>query len=72
MVWSEDNPFFGSPFKFYIKNKDITFHWVGHSKIKPIGVDEFFKRKAFNNESDSTVNINEPTDKIVIAEYILE
>ena len=37
-------------------------HWVGESKMKPIGVDDFFKRKASNNEKYSTLNSNEPTE----------
>ena len=26
----------------------MSCYWVGHSKINPIDVDEFFKRKSFN------------------------
>ena len=37
------NPFFTPPFKFYIKDKDTTYHWVGHFKMKLIDVDEFLK-----------------------------
>ena len=47
-------------------------HWVGESKMKPIGVDDFFQRKASNNETYSTLNSNEPTDKLVVIENITE
>ena len=40
--------------------------------MNPIGVDEFFKRKSFNDETYSTLNFNEPTYKPVDAEYIME
>ena len=36
----------------------MACHWVGHSKNKPIYVDELFKRKAIINELDSSLNIN--------------
>ena len=37
----------------------MSCHWVGNSKIKPIDVDEFFYRKAFNDETYSTLKVND-------------
>ena len=33
-----------SSFKFYIKDEDMSCHWVGHSKMNPIDVAYFFKK----------------------------
>ena len=41
-------------------------------KIKPIDVDEYLKRKAFNNEMDSTLKVNDQTEEPVDAEDITE
>ena len=30
---------------FYINKGDRTSHWVGHSKIKELGINGFFERK---------------------------
>ena len=43
------NPFYKSSHKFYIKYKFITCRWIENSKIKPIGIDLFFNRKAIIN-----------------------
>ena len=40
--------------------------------MKPIDFDELFKRKYFNNESDSTSKFNEPTYEPVSVEDIME
>ena len=48
---SEENSFCTSSFNFYIKDYNITCHWVWHSKIKPIFINELFKRKEFNDAS---------------------
>ena len=45
------NTFCTSGHRFYTKDKDMTCHWVGHSKMKPIDVDEFFNIKAIINKS---------------------
>ena len=66
------NPFVTSSFKFYIKDKDISCHWVGHSKMRPIDVDEFFKRKSFNYETYQTLKFNDQTEEPVDEEDITE
>ena len=30
-----------------MKDHNKTAHWVGHSKLKPLDTDDFFKRKWF-------------------------
>ena len=40
--------------------------------MKPIGVDVFFKIKVFNDEFDSTLNVNYKTDEPVFSENIAE
>ena len=40
--------------------------------MKPIGVDVFFKIKVFNDEFDSTLNVNDQTDEPVFSENIAE
>ena len=42
---------------FYIKDEDIQFHWVVHLKTNPVDVDEFFKRKPFNDETDFQIKL---------------
>ena len=54
--------------KFYIKDKDIKNHWVVHSKMKPIGVDEFFSRNIVINELESILNKDDKTEASVAAE----
>ena len=36
-------PFSVSSKKFYIKNNDRTAHFVGHSKLKELDIDDFMK-----------------------------
>ena len=50
----------------------MTYHWVVHSKMKLIEVDEWFNRKAFKNELGSTLNIYAPTYELYVAEDIPE
>ena len=50
----------------------MVFHWVGHSKTKPIEIDELFKINIFNCKLNSNLNINELTDAQVVAENITE
>ena len=57
----DDNPFCKSSHTLYIKYKDIKCHWFGHSKMKPIDVDELFNIKAIINESEFSLNANEQT-----------
>ena len=48
----------------------MTCNCVVYSKMKPIGFDELFNRKAFNNKLDSTLSVKEPTDEHVVEDNI--
>ena len=61
-----------SSFKFYIKDEYISCHWVGYSKINPIDVAELFKIKAYNDEKDSTLKVDDQTEETVDTEDITE
>ena len=41
-------PFSVSSKTFYINNNDRTAHFVGHSKLTPLDIVEFYKRKQTN------------------------
>ena len=47
-------------------------HWVIYSKIKSIDVYYLFKRKSFNNETDSPLKVNDQTEEPVYSEEINE
>ena len=38
-------PFWVSSKKLYINNNDRTAHFVGHSKLKELDIDDFYERK---------------------------
>ena len=48
--------FYTSHYKFYIKYKAIRNHWVGHSLIKPIDVDDLFNKRIIIRELESSLN----------------
>ena len=50
----------------------MTYHWVVHSKMKPIDVDELFNRKSSSNGSGSTLKVNEPINETVVSEETTE
>ena len=37
----------------------MTCHWFGHSKMNPVDINELFKRKAFNNATDTQNQVSE-------------
>ena len=39
--------------KFYISKNDRTAHFVGHSKLKELDIDYFYKRKQTNEEMEA-------------------
>ena len=43
-------PFSVSSKKFYINNNDRTAHFVGNSKLNPLDIVDFYKRKQMNEE----------------------
>ena len=46
-----------------MKEKDMKFHWVVHSKIKRIGVDGSFNKKIIINELKFILNNNGEIEK---------
>ena len=46
----------------------MSYHRVGHSKINQIEIDGLFKIKALNNETDSTLKVNEQTEEPIDSE----
>ena len=69
---SEDNPFWTSSFKFYIKYNACHVIWLNIQKWSQLTLEKFFKRKAFNDETDPTLNGNYPTEEPVDAESTTE
>ena len=58
-------PFYTSSLNIYTRYGDMTRHWIGHSKMNTIDIDEFFKRNVFNDATDTE---NQVSDKQ--AEYL--
>ena len=46
-------PFSVSSKTFYINNNDRTAHFVGHSKLTPLDIVEFYKRKQTNENMET-------------------
>ena len=46
-------PFSVSSKKFYIDNNDRTAHFVGHSKLKPLDIVDFYERKQTNENMEA-------------------
>ena len=46
-------PFSVSSKKFYINNKDRTAHFVGHSKLTPLDIVDFYKIKQTNKNMET-------------------
>ena len=46
-------PFSVSSKKFYIDNNDRTAHFVGHYKLKPLDMVDFYKRKQTNENMEA-------------------
>ena len=42
--------------KLYINNNYRTAHFVGHSKLKELDIDYFYKRKQTNEEMEAEMN----------------
>ena len=68
----EETHFFTSTQKFYIKDKALTNHWVGPSKINPIDVDFFVHIKVIINELESSLNVDDTTESPVVTEVVQE
>ena len=66
------NPFGTYPHKFYIKDKTPKKHWVGHSQIKPIDVDEFFNRRFIIGELEYSFNDDDTIGASVVPKRKIE
>ena len=42
--------------RFHINNNDRTAHFVRHSKLKELYIDDFYKRKKTNEEMEAEMN----------------
>ena len=42
--------------KIYINNNDRTAYFVGHSKLKELDIDDFYKRKQMNEKMEAEMN----------------
>ena len=49
-------PYSVSSKKFFISNNDRKAHFVGHSKLKELDIDDFYKRKQMNEEMEAEMN----------------
>ena len=39
--------------KFHVSNNNITAHFFGHSKLKELDIDDFYKRKHTNEDIEA-------------------
>ena len=46
-------PFSVSSNKFYINNNDRTAHFIGHSKLTPLDIVDFYERKKTNENMET-------------------
>ena len=46
------------------KDNNKPAHWVGHSKLRPLNIDEFFKRTPKFNEKQASVTGNTEEGKM--------
>ena len=49
-------PFSVSSKKLYISKNDRTAHFFGHSKLKELDIDDFYKRNQINEEMEAEMN----------------
>ena len=62
-------PFSVSSKKFYISKNDRTAHFVGHSKLKELDIDDFYKRKQMNEEMEAELTeMDSRTDNLAVSE----
>ena len=57
------NTLYNPSHKFYIKDKTLTNHWVRHSLMEPIDVDELFNRRVIISELEASLNDDDTIDK---------
>ena len=56
--------------RFYIINNDRTAHFIGHSKLKELDIDDFYKRKQMNEEMEAEITkMDSIPDHLADSEY---
>ena len=55
--------------KFYLNKNDRTAHWVGHSKLKELDINDFFEIKHTNEEMEAKLTeMDSRTDNLAVTE----
>ena len=63
-------PFSVSSIFFYINKNYRSAHFFGHSKLKELDIDDFYKRKQMNEETESeTTEMDSIPDHLEVSEY---
>ena len=57
-LWWKKNPFCVSSEKLCFKDNNKPAHWVGHSKLRSLDVDDLFKRTPKFDENQASVTWN--------------
>ena len=52
------NPFCVSSKRLYLKDNNKTSHWVGHSKLKTLYLEDFYNRKIIINKLEDSITGN--------------
>ena len=68
-ITKRDKPYSVSSKKFYLNKNDITAHWVGHSKLKELDINDFLEGKQMNEEmGDELTEMDSRNDNLVVTE----
>ena len=68
-ITKRDKHYSVSSKKFYLNKNDRTAHWVGHSKLKELFINDFFKRKQMNEEMEAELTeMDSRTDNLAVTE----
>ena len=66
---NRDIPYSVSSKIIYLNKNDRTAHWVGHSKLKELFINDFFKRKQMNEEMEAELTeMDSRTDNLEATE----
>ena len=53
----------------FLNKNDRTAHWVGHSKLKELDINDLFKRKQTNEETEAElIEMDSKTDHLTVTE----
>ena len=63
-------PFSVSSKKFYTSKNDRKAHFVGHSRLKELDIDDFYGRKHMNEEMEAELmKLDSRPDNLAVSEY---